>query len=98
MKIYPPLTLDEYIISNSKGPRYILHQHGEVFSDNELSDDHISFFIGPEGGFEDIELNTFIKNEWKMKKISVNILRTETACISAITLINNYESFSRHSL
>ena len=39
-----------------------------------------------------------MKNEWKMKKISVNILRTETACISAITLINNYESFSRHSL
>ena len=88
----------EYIISNSKGPRYILHQHGEVFSDNELSGDHISFFIGPEGGFEDIELSTFMKNEWKMKKISVNILRTETACISAITLINNYESFSRNSL
>ncbi len=42
MKIYPPLTLDEYIVSNSKGPRYILHQHGESFSDNELSDDHIS--------------------------------------------------------
>jgi len=39
-----------------------------------------------------------MKNEWKMKKISVNILRTETACISAITLINNYESFSRNSL
>ena len=98
MKIYPPLTLDEYIVFNSKGPRYILHQHGEIFSDDELSDDHISFFIGPEGGFEDIELNTFLKNEWKMKKISVNILRTETACISAITLINNYESFSRNSL
>ena len=98
MKIHPPLTLDEYIVANSKGPRYILHQNGEVFSANELSGGRISFFIGPEGGFEDIELNTFKKNEWKMKKISVNILRTETACISAITLINNYESFSRHSL
>lgn len=98
MKIHSPLSLDEYIIANSKGPRYILHQHGEVFSANELADDHMSFFIGPEGGFEDIELNTFKKNQWKMKKISVNILRTETACISAITLINNYESISRHSL
>ena len=98
MKIHPPLTLDEYIVANSKGPRYLLHQNGEVFSANELSGGRISFFIGPEGGFEDIELNTFKKNEWKMKKISVNILRTETACISAITLINNYESFSRHSL
>ena len=98
MKIHPPLTLDEYIVANSKGPRYILHQNGEVFSANELSGGRISFFIGPEGGFEDVELNTFKKNEWKMKKISVNILRTETACISAITLINNYESFSRHSL
>ena len=98
MKIHSPLTLAEYIVSNSKGPRYILHQNGESFSANELSNERISIFIGPEGGFENTELDTFIKNEWKMKKISVNILRTDTACISAITLINNYESLSRHSL
>ena len=98
MKIYPPSALNEYISSNSKGPRYILHQNGDSFTSDELLENNISFFIGPEGGFDDKELDTFKINEWKMKKISGNILRTETACISVATLINNYESFSRHSL
>lgn len=98
MKIQSPLDLDEYVLTNSKGARYVLHQSGKPFSSSDLADDHISFFIGPEGGFENKELTTFEKNKWKLKRISVNILRTETACISALTLINNYESLSRHSL
>ena len=98
MKMYPPLSLNEYISSNSDGLRYILHQNGKPFTQDELSKDNFSFFIGPEGGFDDKELDIFEINEWKMKKISENILRTETACISIATLINNYESFSRNSL
>ena len=98
MKMYPPLALNEYISSNSDGFRYILHQNGKPFTHDELSKDNFSFFIGPEGGFDDKELDIFEINEWKMKKISENILRTETACISIATLINNYESFSRNSL
>lgn len=98
MKMYPPLALNEYISSNSDGLRYILHQNGKPFTQDELSKDNFSFFIGPEGGFDDEELDIFEINEWKMKKISENILRTETACISIATLINNYESFSRNSL
>jgi 16S rRNA (uracil1498-N3)-methyltransferase len=98
MKICDPQALNEYISSNSYGLRYILHQNGKPFTQDELSKDNFSFFIGPEGGFDDKELDIFKINEWKMKKISENILRTETACISVTTLINNYESFSRHSL
>ena len=98
MKMYPPLALNEYISSNSDGLRYILHQNGKSFTQDELSKNNFSFFIGPEGGFDDKELDIFEINEWKMKKISENILRTETACISVATLINNYESFSRNSL
>ena len=60
--------------------------------------DNITLFIGPEGGFDNNEINIFQTNQWKIKKISENILRTETACISALTLMDNYESFSRHSL
>ena len=98
MKMYTPLALNEYISASSGGLRYILHQNGKPFTQDELSKDNFSFFIGPEGGFDDEELDIFEINEWKMKKISENILRTETACISIATLINNYESFSRNSL
>ncbi len=98
MKIHTPLSLNEYIDTNRKGSRYILHQNGTPFNYSEISQKDISFFIGPEGGFNDEELDIFKTNEWQMKRISVNILRTETACISAITLLNNYESFARHSI
>jgi len=98
MNIHTPLPLNKYLQNNSEGPRYFLHQNGKPFTHDELSNNSLSFFIGPEGGYDDEEIDTFRINKWKMKKISGNILRTETACISVATLINNYESFSRHSL
>ena len=48
MKMYAPLALNEYISANSGGLRYILHQNGKPFTQDELSKDNFSFFIGPE--------------------------------------------------
>ena len=98
MKMNTPISIEEYIALNGTDPKYLLHQNGESFTSKELSDKNISFFVGPEGGFEDDELELFSKNKWKIKKISGNILRTETACISIITLVNNYESFPRNNI
>jgi len=98
MSLKKPCTLDSYIEKNSNGPRYILHQDGNSFCQKDLDRENITLFIGPEGGFDNNEMNIFQTNQWKIKKISENILRTETACISALTLMDNYESFSRHSL
>ena len=98
MSLNQPCTLESFIQKNSTGPRYILHQDGESFCQKDLDRKNITLFIGPEGGFDNQEINIFQTNQWKMKKISENILRTETACISALTLMDNYESFSRYSL
>tara|TARA_Y100000768_G_C23984717_1_gene688053 strand:+ start:1274 stop:2005 length:732 start_codon:yes stop_codon:yes gene_type:complete len=98
MTLNTPYSFEKYIQMNSSGARYALLQDGESFSHDELEKENITLFIGPEGGFDDDEINIFKKNKWKIKKISENILRTETACISALSLIENYESFSRHSL
>ena len=67
-----------------------------IIEDLEYND--ISLLVGPEGGFEDPEIEYLQTNGWKMKTINVNILRTETACISVLTLLNNYDIFSRYSL
>ena len=64
----------------------------------ELETSDITLLVGPEGGFDDLEIDYIEANAWKMKTINVNILRTETACISALTLLNNYDIFSRRSL
>ena len=55
MKMHTPLALNEYISASSGGLRYILHQNGKPFTQDELSKDNFSFFIGPEGGFDDEE-------------------------------------------
>ena len=98
MTLNIPYSFEKYIQMKSSGARYALFQDGESFSHDDLKKENITLFIGPEGGFDDDEINIFKKNKWKIKKISENILRTETACISALSLIENYESFSRHSL
>ena len=60
--------------------------------------DKCDIYVGPEGGFEDEEVELFENYNWKMINISQNILRTETACISALSIISNYESTSRHNI
>ncbi len=98
MNIHMPLACDNFISKQSNLSKFVLHQDGEMFSTNELQCDDISLFVGPEGGFDSSEIESFKTNGWKLKTINVNILRTETACISALTLLNNYDIFSRYSL
>ena len=53
----------------------------------------INIFIGPEGGFDNMEINLALKNNFKIVTLGKNILRVETAGIVAssvvLTMINN---------
>ena len=98
MKIHEPSNLEGFINQHDNKACYLLNPEGDKFSSNDFYQNDISVFIGPEGGFEDNELISFKQNNWKTRSINGNILRTETACISVLTLIENYDSISRHSL
>ena len=98
MKIHEPSNLEDFINQHDNKACYVLNPKGDKFSSNDFYQNDISVFIGPEGGFEDNELISFKQNNWKTRSITGNILRTETACISVLTLIENYDSISRHSL
>lgn len=54
---------------------------------------HINIFIGPEGGFDNMEISLALKNNFKIVTLGKNILRVETAGIVAasivLTMINN---------
>ena len=55
------------------------------------NNDPIYIFIGPEKGFTKDEINHFSEHlKTKKVKLNENILRTETAAIAAIAIINNY--------
>jgi len=98
MKIHEPSNLEGFINQHDNKACYVLNPEGDKFASNDFYQNDITFFIGPEGGFEDNELISFKQNNWKTRSINGNILRTETACISVLTLIENYDSISRHSL
>ena len=98
MEVSKPIEFTDFIENHNCKAKFTLHQKGDRFTPRELSNIDITFFVGPEGGFENSELELFKINKWKMKSINVNILRTETACISALTLLENYDAFSRYSL
>ena len=97
MKLVNPVSLNDFN-SIHQSSKFLLHQDGEKFKYQDLKSNDITLLVGPEGGFDDLEIEYLETNGWKMKTINVNILRTETACISALTLLNNYDIFSRHSL
>ena len=97
MKLVNPVSLNDFN-SIHQSSKFLLHQDGKKFKYEDLKSNDITLLVGPEGGFDDLEIEYLETNGWKMKTINVNILRTETACISALTLLNNYDIFSRHSL
>ena len=98
MKLSHPVSLSNIDNIYQSSSKYLLHQNGDKFKREDLESSDITLLVGPEGGFDDHEIDYLDANGWKTKTINVNILRTETACISALTLLNNYDIFSRHSL
>ena len=98
MKLTKPVSISDYHSINENSSKYLLHQNGDKFKCEDLDANDITLLVGPEGGFDDYEIEYLKTNGWKMKTINVNILRTETACISVLTLLNNYDIFSRRSL
>ena len=98
MKLFHPVSLSDIDNIYQRSSKYLLHQNGDKFKYDDLKSNDITLIVGPEGGFDDREIDYLETNGWKMKTINVNILRTETACISVLTLLNNYDIFSRRSL
>lgn len=66
---------------------------GEDLFKNKIKSkkESISFFIGPEGGFTDKEVDLARKNSFIISRLGDNVLRGETAAIIASYLLVNYE-------
>ncbi|NOX89842.1 MAG: 16S rRNA (uracil(1498)-N(3))-methyltransferase [Calditrichaeota bacterium] len=63
----------------------------DLFSDGIVdSNKPVLVVIGPEGGFSPEEIELFKNNRFTCFSLGKNRLRTETAAISAISIINHY--------
>ena len=91
-KVNPITSFDDFLKSN-KDYKLIAHlKNSNSFNKKSIaSKDKIVVMIGPEGGFSEEEI--FKANKEKIKEISFgkNRLRSETAGVFAVSIINNYK-------
>lgn len=86
--INAPVELNQWITENNAGLKLILHPSATT---NDLSKQNaqqqITLLVGCEGGFTRSELNWAIENHFKHLTLGPRILRTETAALTAISVL-----------
>lgn len=88
-KINPILSFQEFIISH-QNPNKILVSPRKGSGWQQLQwekESKVTMLIGPEGGFSGLEEEQALLHDYQPLTIGPRILRTETAVISALTLI-----------
>lgn len=86
------ISFDEFLKINNSELKYIAHceEDGEKNTIEKNTDSFSSvILIGPEGDFTKEEITSAKTNNFKPVSLGVNRLRTETAGIVAVTLLNN---------
>lgn len=92
MKIHKPIEFSEAIKFDIKN-KYIAHEKikdEKDFCDQFFFDGDCAFFVGPEGGFEENEIEISQNNKINIVSLGKRILRSETASIFLLSRIKNY--------
>ena len=87
MKIEKPIKFEQAIKINDKN-KYIAHEitkKNVVY--NDLFEQNVAFFIGPEGGFTEEEIEQARKENIKLVYLGKRILRAETAALFLLSRI-----------
>ncbi|MFZ4076914.1 MAG: RsmE family RNA methyltransferase, partial [Legionellaceae bacterium] len=86
--IHPPCSLLTYLKSRPSSLNFILDPHTSyALKDYTLAQGDISLLIGPEGGFHTQELTEAFAAGFKPLSLGPRILRTETAAIAALSIL-----------
>ncbi len=84
-------SIDEIDLVNSNLIVLYENEHNLNIKDaiNTSEQENIIIVIGPEGGFEDSEIELFKEKGASIATLGKNILRTETASIAALSIVMN---------
>lgn len=66
--------------------KIVMYEFSDDRTPVKLSSDteNISLIVGPEGGFDESEIELLIRNGWKAKSLGKRKLRAETAAIISV--------------
>ena len=86
--INPACSLSSYLSRAQAQIKLILHPHAiSSFPVCQSVDSDIILLVGPEGGFSHFEFNLALSTNFKPWHLGARILRTETAAIAAISIM-----------
>lgn len=90
--IHTPILFSDWIQKNNSALKLICcpRQTENAFSKNSDAPKNISATIGAEGGFSDREINAALHNKFIPLSLGPRILRTETASVVALTLLQEW--------
>lgn len=94
-KLHDPINFMDAIKNADGDKKIILHEKSNL--ENSIKNfinknyEKICVFIGPEGGFTDKEIDESIKYEFQDINLGKRILRSETASLSILSILNIFQ-------
>lgn len=86
--VHTPISIGRYLEEVHAGLKFIVHPGGnKTWRDYTLGTSDIALLIGPEGGFSEHEVQYAVKQDFQPLSLGPRILRTETAAITALSVL-----------
>ncbi len=89
-RVHPPQTLDAWLAARDERLRLVLHPATDDSWRQAEAVDSAALLIGPEGGLTDVEVAAAQHAGFQPLTLGPRILRTETAPVVALTLLQHY--------
>lgn len=87
-KVLPPLALPDWLMQIQTDLKLVLSLADQNFTFSAPLPQHIALLVGPEGGLSNAELQLAIAQQFIPWTIGHRVLRTETAPIAALSVVN----------
>ncbi|RKG34928.1 16S rRNA (uracil(1498)-N(3))-methyltransferase [Acinetobacter guerrae] len=87
-EILAPISLNDWFASELPASRFVLAPDKNQENVLQDSDEHLALLIGPEGGLSEAEIQTANANDFQNWCIGERVLRTETAPVVALSILN----------
>jgi len=86
----PAITADQYLAESTDALKLVLHHRTERrLAEMTNANNNIALLVGPEGGLSDREIDSALNNGFAPLAIGPRVLRTETAPLAAMSIIQS---------
>jgi 16S rRNA (uracil1498-N3)-methyltransferase len=88
--VHPLQALEHWLASTAAEQRFVLHPGAEPFDGARTPPASVTLLVGPEGGLSEHEVETARRAGYTALRLGPRVLRTETAPLAAIAILQSY--------